>query len=795
MAYEDTAARFTVSGSFLSCLATCAVLLYCLACRDGHRSIRHALILNLVLAGKPPSFTLLHVFGSQVPIEFLNAFNNSISGFIYVDTRRLSPGPACRANAFFAQLTSQTVDFTVLAVVLITFATITRVLHLPDLNVRWKKLLICSSTWLLPLILSIAGASMDVLSPVGGNWCAISTTRLELRYALVEGWRVAVVFLTIASYACISCLLHYRSWMRCFFGEAERKRLSRTKSVGSQSTVSNCLPADSPLQGNTSVYPAKRCEGSELSLPIQGSWNLDGRTERASRWNYVRYPGTLNSLHNFTSRPRSLVPNQTPGPHYHSQCPKVTKSVDVAGDDEVTPTLASSGTLPRDVEKSGPRYSQWPNIKRAFSISSKYAQESAKVPSRTNSDKILDSNHQPPQIKRTLDQPPGRFTEHLEPSSGPRYHNQCHKVQRSFEVSLTASDEQPEPSPEAHCHSQRPKLTLPVETTRSSPSETMNPLSMPRYEVHCPKTKRFFEVSAEQVQRLNAKSGPNYHGQSPRVTPSVEGSGTPSGPNYHSQCPKITQSVEVVSSSTRPGPNYHRQCPKVTQPVDVSSVQSGPNYHSQSPKVTQSVDIVSSTDIRDSYDKLSPKMPRRVSLAPPVSPMAVLSPTYTTKTTISTSPYEPPPSPTLGLPPPPWVEEQTGARRKTFLLSKSTWSESTMSKNGRHRDRASKDDMSRAAEAESEIRKTLLLNAYPLAYVVLWMPAVVGYFLQARGSAHGDTPAMNVLVGLSQYLGLANAITFAVHEVIRRKVRLESRALVLTGCPWREKRRSEYSKV
>lgn len=59
MAYDGVAAKFTVSGSIISCLTTLSVLVYCLATRGRHRSIRHALVFNLVLAGEFLCFAFL----------------------------------------------------------------------------------------------------------------------------------------------------------------------------------------------------------------------------------------------------------------------------------------------------------------------------------------------------------------------------------------------------------------------------------------------------------------------------------------------------------------------------------------------------------------------------------------------------------------------------------------------------------------------------------------------------------------------------------------------------------------
>lgn len=55
MAYDDLVARFTLAGSMTSCIATSFVLLSYLIFQDQQHSFRHALILNLALAGMLPT--------------------------------------------------------------------------------------------------------------------------------------------------------------------------------------------------------------------------------------------------------------------------------------------------------------------------------------------------------------------------------------------------------------------------------------------------------------------------------------------------------------------------------------------------------------------------------------------------------------------------------------------------------------------------------------------------------------------------------------------------------------------
>ncbi|KKY31807.1 putative glucose receptor git3 [Diaporthe ampelina] len=193
MAYDDVVARFTLAGSLISCIATFCVLVSYMVFRDELRSFRQALVFNLALA------------------EFLNTLNNSISGCIYVQTKRLSPGPACIANGFINQLTVQAVDFTILAIVIVTLLTITQKTYLPSVSFR-AKTIICLSTWAVPIITSTTALAMGAMSPVSGNWCWITAERTDLRYALTHGWRIAIILLTVLLYAYIWCDAATRGW-------------------------------------------------------------------------------------------------------------------------------------------------------------------------------------------------------------------------------------------------------------------------------------------------------------------------------------------------------------------------------------------------------------------------------------------------------------------------------------------------------------------------------------------------------------------------------------------------------
>ena len=68
----------------------------------------------------------------------------------------------------------------------------------------------------------------------------------------------------------------------------------------------------------------------------------------------------------------------------------------------------------------------------------------------------------------------------------------------------------------------------------------------------------------------------------------------------------------------------------------------------------------------------------------------------------------------------------------------------------------------------STIQRALLLNAYPLAYIMLWVPAIVNRLIEATG--HSST-VMQFLQVTSQLVGLANALTYGWNERVERQLR------------------------
>ncbi|OJD31291.1 glucose receptor git3 protein [Diplodia corticola] len=204
MAYNELIATVTLVGSLLSFVATSCVLISYIVYHEQQRSFRHALVLNLALA------------------EFINSLNNSISGIINVANHGLSPSPACTFNGWIGQLSVQAADFSILAIALVTVLTITRKTYMPNASLG-RKAMICASVWIVPLITSTTAAGLQTMAPVSGNWCWISSSRTDLRYALGHGWRFAIMFVTIGVYVYVWWYMRQHFQMMAGTTHAEAK--------------------------------------------------------------------------------------------------------------------------------------------------------------------------------------------------------------------------------------------------------------------------------------------------------------------------------------------------------------------------------------------------------------------------------------------------------------------------------------------------------------------------------------------------------------------------------------------
>jgi hypothetical protein len=74
-------------------------------------------------------------------------------------------------------------------------------------------------------------------------------------------------------------------------------------------------------------------------------------------------------------------------------------------------------------------------------------------------------------------------------------------------------------------------------------------------------------------------------------------------------------------------------------------------------------------------------------------------------------------------------------------------------------------------QMEREIKRMLLLNAYPIMYVILWIPGLVNRFLEATGNT-SQSRVLAALQSSSQFIGLANALTYGFNTALRKKVKV-----------------------
>ncbi|KAK8041626.1 hypothetical protein PG994_014633 [Apiospora phragmitis] len=69
--------------------------------------------------------------------------------------------------------------------------------------------------------------------------------------------------------------------------------------------------------------------------------------------------------------------------------------------------------------------------------------------------------------------------------------------------------------------------------------------------------------------------------------------------------------------------------------------------------------------------------------------------------------------------------------------------------------------------SNSNLRRMLLLNGYPVLYIVLWIPGIATRLVEAvRGSS---PPWLLVMQSSTQYIGLANAVTYSWNEKMTQR--------------------------
>ncbi|KAL3418134.1 hypothetical protein PVAG01_09849 [Phlyctema vagabunda] len=69
---------------------------------------------------------------------------------------------------------------------------------------------------------------------------------------------------------------------------------------------------------------------------------------------------------------------------------------------------------------------------------------------------------------------------------------------------------------------------------------------------------------------------------------------------------------------------------------------------------------------------------------------------------------------------------------------------------------------------QKSVEKAMLLHAYPIFYIILWIPGIAMRIAQVSGHS---PYALQVMQASTQYIGFANAITFGWNERIGAQLR------------------------
>lgn len=75
----------------------------------------------------------------------------------------------------------------------------------------------------------------------------------------------------------------------------------------------------------------------------------------------------------------------------------------------------------------------------------------------------------------------------------------------------------------------------------------------------------------------------------------------------------------------------------------------------------------------------------------------------------------------------------------------------------------------KSRQTERDIKRMLLLNGYPIMYIILWIPGIANRIMEATGRT-SNTEALNILQCSTQFVGFANALTYGMNIEIRGKL-------------------------
>lgn len=69
--------------------------------------------------------------------------------------------------------------------------------------------------------------------------------------------------------------------------------------------------------------------------------------------------------------------------------------------------------------------------------------------------------------------------------------------------------------------------------------------------------------------------------------------------------------------------------------------------------------------------------------------------------------------------------------------------------------------------AQPNLKRMLLLNGYPIAYIILWIPGIVNRIIESDGTS---PQWLRALQSTTQFIGFFNALTYGANEQLRRHV-------------------------
>ncbi|SJK96871.1 uncharacterized protein ARMOST_00117 [Armillaria ostoyae] len=71
-------------------------------------------------------------------------------------------------------------------------------------------------------------------------------------------------------------------------------------------------------------------------------------------------------------------------------------------------------------------------------------------------------------------------------------------------------------------------------------------------------------------------------------------------------------------------------------------------------------------------------------------------------------------------------------------------------------------------DLQKQISRMLLLNAYPIAYILLWIPGICNRLVEASGHS---SRVLQIMQASTQFVGFANALTYGWNERVARSLR------------------------